>query len=294
MRVLVTGGSGLVGAAAVARLREAGHDVVPLARSERPDEAGLAVDLAAPDARKWLEALGRFDAVVHAAAHLSRDVDDPHVTLTNCVGTQQLLSAARRWECRSLCFISGVTVIGTPRSLPITEHHPTAAPDVYLASKLFGEQLFAHGAGERTGACSLRLSAPIGPLMPRNRILPVFVDRALAGEPLTVAGRGTRRQDYVDVADVARAIEAALERRASGVFNVAGGRSISNVELAELCVRLTGSDSQVELHGNDAEEGIVWDVSIERARAELGYEPQVSLEDSIRAVAGAATAARAA
>ena len=114
----------------------------------------------------------------------------------------------------------------------------------------------------------------------------VFVESSLSDRPIQVAGRGTRRQDYVDVRDAAQAVESCLCRRASGLFNIGGGRSISNRELAEMCRQVLGSSSQVDYGGRpDPEEGIVWDVSIVRAGAELGYRPQHDIEHSIRVLA---------
>jgi nucleoside-diphosphate-sugar epimerase len=122
--------------------------------------------------------------------------------------------------------------------------------------------------------------------MPRNRILSVFVQRSLNGEALILAGKGTRCQNYVDVRDVAVAVEGCLGSKTDGVYNIGGLRAISNLELAELCISVCGSRSQVTFSGTaDAEEGIVWDVSIARARAGLGYEPHIALQDSISAVA---------
>jgi nucleoside-diphosphate-sugar epimerase len=126
----------------------------------------------------------------------------------------------------------------------------------------------------------------VGPGMPDGRILSVFVRRALAGEPLEVAGEGSRAQDYVDVRDAADAAVACLEAGATGVFNVAAGRAVTNVDLARRCVEVLDSASAVRLgHVPDPEEGVRWEVSIARAAGAFGYEPRRSLEESI---AGAA------
>jgi nucleoside-diphosphate-sugar epimerase len=133
---------------------------------------------------------------------------------------------------------------------------------------------------------SLRISSPVGPETPRGRIFSEFVHKAVHGEPLVLAGTGGRRQNYVDVRDVAAAVAQCVKSDVQGVFNVAGAASVSNLELAESCIRTLSSTSTFSFSGApDAEENVRWDVSIERARAAFGYVPACSIEDSILAAA---------
>lgn len=290
MRTLVTGASGHVGGAVVERLATAGHEVVALGR--RPPlvpgaSQVLITDLARPDALEELAAEGRCDAVVHAAAAISADPHEPAIGLVNCLATQQLLRQAEEWSCRRFVFLSSVQVVGRPRLLSVDEDHPLDPPTAYHASKLFGERLVELAGRRGLGTASLRISSPAGPGTPDGRILSVFVRRALAGEPLEVMGEGTRRQDYVDVRDVADAVASALDSETTGVFNVASGTPVSNLELARRCIAALGSTSQVCLGGRpDPEDGVVWQISVERAGRALGYAPTRSLEDSLRAMAG--------
>jgi UDP-glucose 4-epimerase len=298
VRVLVTGSTGLLGRVIGARLAAAGDEVVGLARGaagagqEFAEE--LRADIGAPDLSETLAGTAPCEAVVHCAASRSGDDGSSEIALTNCLGTQQVLEIARRWGSRRFVFLSGVTVIGRPRALPVTEEHPPDPQNAYLASKLFGEQLVRLASREGPAGVSLRVSAPVGPAMPRERILPMFVRRALAGEPLTVAGRGTRRQDYIDARDVAAAVEQALATRTSPVLNIAAGRSWANVELAERCVALLGSGSPILHSGDDPEDEVAWEVSIERARAELGWRPEHDLDRVIGDLADAQRSAPAA
>src|SRR5581483_4135375 len=161
-----------------------------------------------------------------------QDPYSPAISLTNGLGTQQMLELAARWQVRSFVFISSVPLIGVPTELPITETHPAAPRTAYHASKLYGEHLCAVARRAGTPAVSLRLTAPVGRTMPPGRILPTFIRRALAGEPLELAGEGTRGQEFVDVRDVARAVDAAIEHAAGGVLNIASGSCVTNLELA--------------------------------------------------------------
>lgn len=290
MRVLVTGASGLVGGSVVSTLAAAGHEVVGLGRRPVPDPASyeaVRIDLGVSGACDRIRArVAPCDAVVHAAAAISPSLDDDAVVLSNCVGTQQVVRLALAWGRRQVVFISSVPVIGTPRRLPITEDHPTCPPTAYHASKLFGEALIRLAAREGLTAATLRLTSPVGAGMPPDRILSVFVRRALAGQPLKVFGSGSREQNYVDVRDVAAAVRACLEQKVTGLFHVAGRASISNVDLARRCIDVLGSGSDIELvAGPDAHENERWQVSIEKARQRFGYAPRYSIEESIGAVA---------
>jgi UDP-glucose 4-epimerase len=283
LRILVSGASGFVGRAVTARLVAEGHEVVGLSR--RPGDVDglygkLDANLADPAAAARISArLDPCEVVVHAAAALSGSAST--LVLVNCLGTQQMLDVAQRWGVGRFIYLSSLPVIGRPLELPITEQHPAAPATPYHASKLFGEHLAA-----QADATILRLSAVVGAGMAAERILPTFVRRALAGQLLEVRGTGSRRQDYVDVRDVAAAVERAIEASATGCFNIAAGRAISNLDLARRCVALLESSSEVVLGSEpDAEEGLDWRVSIGRAASELGYAPTHPLEETIRALA---------
>lgn len=286
MRVLVTGASGHVGGAIARALLGFGHEVVGLSRrpSGIPGVVDTVLDLAGPPASA--ERIAPFDAVVHAAACLAKDPLDPEVLAVNAEGTRWLLDLAVARAAHMFLYISGVPVIGPPQRLPIDEDHPAVPSTAYHASKLFGEHLTRIASADHFPSCSLRLTAPVGPGMPDGRILSHFVRRAMEDLPLELAGEGSRRQDYVDVRDVGRAVEAALTREATGVINVARGEATSNIELAEAVIDVLGSRSRVELTGRpDAEEGVAWEVDVSRASNLLGYTPEVPLEKTITAVA---------
>lgn len=290
MRVLVTGASGHVGGAIANHLQALGFDVVGLARHPgRVEglygrlEGNLGDTEAAARIARLIEPC---EAILHAAAAIEQDPHAPSIALTNCLGTQQVMRLADIWEAERVVYISSVPVVGVPTRLPVTESHPTRPLSAYHASKLYGEHLVGLADERGVGTTILRLTSPVGPGMRNNRILSVFVRLALAGEPLELAGRGGRRQDYVDVRDIADAAEASLRRPAAGLLNIASGRPVSNRELADRCIETLASNSVVQFAAaEDPQEDVVWDVSVERAGQLLGYAPRRSLDDSIRAVA---------
>jgi nucleoside-diphosphate-sugar epimerase len=289
MRVLLTGASGYVGGAAVGRLLGAGMQVVGLSRKPAhaiSAEDQVRFDISAPGvAAEIARSVQPCEVIVHAAASLEHDLFAASVTLSNCLGTQEMLKLSSLWK-SYFVYISSVPVIGMPRNLPITEDHPVAPPTAYHASKLFGEHLVSLATQEGIPGAILRLTSPVGPGMPENRILSVFVSQTVKSKPIQLAGKGGRRQDYVDARDVAAAIEKCLVVRSQGIYNIASGRAVSNLEVARKCVAVLGSNSPIEFNGRaDPQESWVWDVSIARAKKDFGFQPQFSLEDSIRDLA---------
>jgi UDP-glucose 4-epimerase len=290
-RVLLTGASGQIGQAVAVHLAAEGFAVVGMSRRGGAVSGlteHLQLDVGAPDfVERAARGTGRCDAIVHAAASLSKDAFDPDLTRTNCLGTQQVTALARAWAADRLAYVSSVPVIGKPVQHPITESHPTRPTTAYHATKLFGEELVRLAAQPGLVTGSLRIASPIGLGTPANRIAAVFAHRARAGERIELLGRGGRQQNYIDVRDVARAVGLWLSRPAPGVFIIPGWTA-SNRDLAETCVRLFGSHAPVVYADRpDSEEADAWDLCGERAEAAFGYRPAHMLEDSLRRMTGA-------
>ncbi len=286
MRVLLTGATGFVGRSVAARLLAEGCDVVAIGR-RRPEinSASLtyvAADLGMPGIPDLVRSNGPFDVVVHAAAMISTSPVDTNVTLVNCYGTHQLVQAAVECGIPRFVYISGITVVGILGESIIVESNPIQPRTVYTASKAYGELLVEQCFGQQRGFITLRVTAPIGRGMPENRFLSVLIANAKVGRPLQIFGKGSRRHNYVDVRDVANAVWLGLQSSQSGLFNIAGGSSVSNLDLARICIRTLASKSEVCFTGtDDPEESHHWEVSIDSARQTLGYEPHHSLESSL-------------
>jgi UDP-glucose 4-epimerase len=292
VRILVTGHSGFLGGHVAERLA-GGHVVVGVSRRSTGRVHEVADDLGRPGiAQRLAAAVEPCDVIVHAGASLDRDPLSPALAHVNCGGTQELVGLAEAWGAH-LVFVSSISVIGRPQRIPVGEDHPTAASTPYVASKLFGEHVVTAAAGRGLRTAILRLTSPIGPGMPEGRIVSAFVQRSLDGEPLQLLGRGTRRQDYVDVRDAAAGIARCIDAEATGLFNLGFGRSVSNLALANRCVTVLESASAVRFAREpDPEDGVHWDVSVDAARAGFGYAPEISLDQSLLDIGSALTNSR--
>jgi len=222
MKVIVTGGTGQIGSVVQSHLRSLGWEVTDVSRS-----GTVRADLASTDfAERVANEVKWCDAIVHCAASMAKGLTDHALAQVNGAGTQEVIRLAALTGAGQLIYLSSVPVIGQPQCLPIAEEHPTHPLTAYHASKLFGEQLVRLAGSPALKTASLRLTSPIGPGTPPGRIFSEFVGRARRGEPLMLAGQGGRRQNYVDVRDIAQAAGQCLRSKAAGIFNVAGATAV--------------------------------------------------------------------
>ena len=292
MRILVTGATGHIGQAICQRLRQTPHEVIGLSRGRRAPsnvEPHVQADIGS-DAFVHLvmDQVKPCDAIVHAAACLSKAPFEPLTVQTNCVGMHQMLRLAQEWNVKRFIYTSGVSVIGSPSDLPITERHPLKPGTPYLASKLFGELLA--DAILPNQSVSLRISSPVGPHTPDGRIFSTFIQNAAANKPLILAGQGKRAQNYIDVRDIALCVECALRATATGPFNVGGPETLSNHDLALRCIKRLNSGSAIQLGDSDSPDDMIrWEMDLSQARDRLGFTATYSMDDSISAYANCLT-----
>ena len=276
-RILVTGAAGTVGRAVVRHLRSQGWTVMSTTRrgSPRAIDNGISIDLAC-DTEDLLAYLPhRPDAVVHLAAavpHTGRDekelAERTRAMDLNVIGLAASLSIP-------LVYASSLSLYGKCLERARLETDPISPRGFYAEAKAEGERL----ALEHGDASIMRLSGPVGP-GPTGSILRRFLDLALSANQVTVWGSGTREQDFVDVRDISRFVEQALREQATGIYNVASGRPVTMLDLANLIVDIVGRGEVVQFERQDPEEGFMARYSVAKARA-LGWRPLNSLHESL-------------
>jgi UDP-glucose 4-epimerase len=300
-RIVLTGAAGMVGGGILRRLLESGRRVTmatstPGLRSLHPRLDIAPFDLAAPQPDPALSAaLRECDGVVHAAA-----VVPPREALAspdamaaawraNVGGTATLMAAAAAANAPCFVFISALNLF-PPTVGVIDEETRPDPPNLYTLSKLVGEQAAAQFARiSATRFAGLRISAPYGPGRRARAVVPTFVEAALAGQDLTLDGDGSRRQLFTFTDDVARACEACLDRRAEGVFNIAGAASVSMLELAQATLRAAPDRGARIVFSGRPDPGAGGDrrADLSRAATVLGWAPEYSLDDGLRAMIAA-------
>ncbi|HXM54752.1 MAG TPA: NAD-dependent epimerase/dehydratase family protein [Candidatus Dormibacteraeota bacterium] len=298
-RALVTGGAGFIGSHLVERLARDGWDVRvldDLSGGRRDNLAAVAGsaelidgDVRDPDAAR--AAVADAEAVFHLAAlpSVQRSWERPLDSLgVNALGTATVVEAAVGEGCRTLVYSSSSSVYGDQAAAVKAETLPARPISPYGYAKLLGEKLaLAHSRADGTRVVALRYFNVFGPRQdpdsPYAAVVPRFVRHALAGTVATVHGDGLQRRDFTFVDNAVCANLAALDAREHGVaVNVACGRSISVLELAERIGELTGHPLRT-VHG-PARDGDIRDslADLARARRVLGYEPAVGFEEGLR------------
>ena len=289
MRAFVTGASGFVGNHLVAHLVASGDEVVTA-------EHGLDVTDAEAIAAALADAAP--DAVYHLAglAHVQRSWSEPGEYLrVNAGGTLNVLEAAR--HCPSpprVLVISSAEVYGAVGAdqLPVGEDAPLRPVSPYAASKAAAELVAVQAhLGRDTDVVRVRPFNHAGPGQAPTFAVPAFARRIVAahreGAAVLRVGNLSARRDIVDVRDVVRAYRLLVERGTAGeAYNVCTGRSVEVAELVRRMLDLAGADLRLEvdpdllrpvdvpeLRGNPA-----------RVRGATGWEPEVPLDDTLRAV----------
>lgn len=300
--IAVTGATGHLGTWVVARLTDLGHEVVCVSRRPSPSSSiegarwsravrTLACDLARPDAPAILRGgLAGVRAVVHLAAFVPGDTgamapaDAQGSLATNVAGTARLLEGLASIESlRGLVHASTFEVYGSAPAGPIAEEHRTEPLTFHGAGKLAAEKYVAlFGADRGVACCSLRLSALYGPGARRRHAVNDLLRAAAAGDPLAVAGDGTRRCDAITAADAAEAIRLALEGSARGILNVGSGGGHSLLDVARTLARVSGGALPIgRCEPDTTATGAV--LATDRIRGRLGWAPSCCLEDGLRA-----------
>ncbi len=299
-RWLVTGGAGFIGSHLAEALVGKG-ETVRIADSfitgnrrnlaAAGDRAELVEgDLADPAVAA--RAVAGMDYVLHQAAipSVPRSVKDPATSnRANVDATLQLLIAARDAKVRRVVYAASSSAYGDTPTLPKREDMPTRPLSPYALQKLVGEQymqLFTTLYGLET--VSIRYFNVFGPRQdpssPYSGVIALFVTALLAGKPPTIVGDGGQTRDFTYVANVVDGVlRAATAPGASGeVINVATGRQISISELAKALGEIIGvraAPVHIDPRPGDVRDSLA-DVS--KAKAILGYEPTVGLEEGLR------------
>lgn len=286
MKILVTGGSGLIGRHTVDLLLRDGHEV----RSFQRHQVG-SVECVPGDIRMDVEALCTAARGCAAVVHLAGRGDvgesrrDPAgYAQLNAGGTLNALEAARA---AGATFVLASSQRVYPLQPGLCHEDARLAPDSPYGYAKWVAELWCRMASEQFGLTTrvLRFFSVYGPGQQPNGgsgVVAIFVRAALADEPLVVQSAG--RRDFSSVHDVARGISLALDLPADGrhrVFNVATGIGTTFGELAERVVQLTDSASRIEERlGEPPGCDLVADIT--RATAELGYTPCVGLHKGLQ------------
>ncbi|HEX4806022.1 MAG TPA: NAD-dependent epimerase/dehydratase family protein [Conexibacter sp.] len=287
-RVLVTGGAGFIGSHVVDKLIAAGHE--PRILDVRPSPYHADVETVIGDMcvlDDMLRAAEGCDAIAHlaAAADVGEVQQDPVGSeQLNARGTVNVLEAARQLEIGRVVYASTIWVYSDVEAEHVDEQTLLAPPaHLYTATKLAGE-LYCRSYRElyRVESTVLRFGIPYGPRARPAAVIPIFVRKALAGEPLTLAGGGLQTRRFVYVEDIAEGVVAGLAPQAANrTYNLVGDEEVTIREIAE---RVRDEIGDVELVLTEGRAGDFRGAEISGARAagELGWEARTPFAEGLR------------
>jgi len=247
MKILVTGGTGFIGAAVVRLLLEDGLPVRCLVRKESDlsNLDGLDVEYAhgdVTDLDSVRRALGGCDRVIHLAAIYAIWMKDPNqMYRVNVNGTHKVLTACREAGVQKVVYVSSVAALGAHGKVPANEDaefNMASVGDHYFISKFQSEQLALNFAAKGLPVTIVNPSVPLGPRDIKPTPSGAIIINVLKGK---LPGYIDGGLNLIDVGDCARGIVNALSRGAVGRKYVLGNRNVSMKEFFDLIVKVAGS-----------------------------------------------------
>jgi dTDP-glucose 4,6-dehydratase len=295
---VVSGGAGFIGSHLCEALLAQGMRVLAIDNFITGSHANLRVlennpdfEFRQADVNHGIFLGGDVRYVLHFASPASPpqyDANPIHTLKVGTVGTMNMLGLAWAKEATFL-LASTSEVYGDPLVHPQPESYwgnvnPIGPRGCYDEAKRCAEAFaMAYHRAHEVDTRIIRIFNTHGPRMQVSdgRAVPNFMAQAIRGEPLTVYGDGSQTRSLCYVSDLVRGVLAVMERADAMPVNLGNPTEVTVLQLAETIVRLAGSKSQIvhrELPVDDPKQRRP---DITRARALLGWEPEVSLEDGL-------------
>lgn len=307
MRILVTGVAGFIGSHTAEALLLRGDRVVGIDNFnafyspdlKRRNVAAVAKtgggrfrlvegDITDERVLDALFAHERFDAIVHLAAWagVRPSIQHPEVYVdTNVRGTLNLLERARRHGIDRFVFASSSSVYGGRIEVPFRETDPVDRPiSPYAATKKAGEVLcytWHHLHGLHVSV--LRYFTVYGPRQRPEMAIHRFATLLSRGEAVPMYGDGSSARDYTYVDDIVQGTVAALDRcQGYEIYNLGESRTTTLRALIEMLADALGVPARVRPEPEQPGDVPITYADVSKARAKLGYEPSVPIEEGIR------------
>jgi nucleoside-diphosphate-sugar epimerase len=305
MKILVTGGLGLIGHNVVQRLETQGHEVVvtdtrttygiipqtelDYLMSERLKKISgnniYHIDITDADNFDWLVSKHQPEVIIHMASFPRQKVVNANPAWGSRVMSEGLINiceSAKKHRVSRVVYISSSMVYGNFDD-QVEEDYNCRPIGQYGILKLTGEDIVKdyHRRGAFEYAI-IRPSAVYGPLDVEDRVVAKFMLTAMRGGILNVNGAG-ETLDFTYVDDAADGIVAAAvtDHARNNTYNITKSHSVSLLEAAEMIVKIVGK-GKIECRGKDADFPSRGALNIDRARDILGYDPKVDVEEGFQ------------
>lgn len=300
-KIIVVGGAGFIGSNLTKIFVEAGYQITVIDNFSQGKRENLSSILNKSnlkvakadilDLSAMMKLTENADIIFHLAVQgLRKSLKDPiYVHEVNTTGTLNLLWAAHTNKVKRFVYCSSSEVYGTATRVPMDESHPKKPTTVYGASKLVGEvytECFYNNFGLETVIIrpfntygyNSQTSGPYGEVIPR------FVVQVKSGISPIIYGDGSQTRDFTFVEDTVRGIIlAGTEDKLVGqVVNIARGQEASIKHLAEVIIRLLGSNLEIEYQPGRPHDVLRHFADISKAKKLLDFNPTIDIEDGIK------------
>lgn len=305
MNFLVTGGAGFIGSHVCERLLATGHAVwtfddlndfydpaikrqnVATLQAARGTFTFIGGDLSNRTALDALFGSVKFDQVIHLAARagVRPSLQEPALyQRVNVEGTVNLLEAARATGVKKITIASSSSVYGVNAKVPFSEDDPIfSAISPYAASKLACEALghvYHHVYG--MDIAMLRFFTVYGPRQRPDLAIHKFAHLISRGKPIPVFGDGSTARDYTYVSDTVDGILACTQKEFGfDIFNLGESQTVKLSYLIELLEKALGRKAVIDRQPPQPGDVPITFANIAKARAKLGYDPKVKIEEGI-------------
>lgn len=298
MKILVTGGAGFIGSHLVRQIMEAGDEVISLdnlstgRRENLPTRARLSVMDIHDEKVEALFKHENFDAVVHLAGQtlVSNSIIDPQNDMfQNIAGTVHILECCRKYGVKRIIFSSSAATYGDAdeKVLPIPETLPQLPVSFYGLTKMTVEKYlalyqqvfgihyvvlrFSNVYGERQGNGG------------EGGVISIFARALAQSKGITIYGDGKQTRDFVYAGDIAKGIRKALTtKNCDTCYNLSSETETSLNELVHVFSDIVGKEIIPEYGPHREGDIIRSSLSNQKARKNLQWEPEVSLEEGLK------------
>lgn len=299
-RIFVSGGCGFIGSAFVRHILKAGNFQVHIL-----DSLSYAGDLSRiKDAksqftfhkvnicnRKEIEKLFKrykpeFFCHFAAETHVDRSILYPHDAVkTNVVGTHVLLEASKEWGVKKFIYVSTDEVYGEVLKGEFTEKSPLFPSSPYSAGKAAGDMLVqAYVKTYGFPAITVRPSNNYGPWQYPEKLIPVVIYKALAGEAIPVYGRGLNVREWLYVSDCAEGIYKVLTKgRVGEIYNLGSQQEQENIYIIKKLLKILNKpESLIEFVKDRPGHDFRYALNATKITRELGFKPRMKLDEGLR------------
>jgi UDP-glucose 4-epimerase len=296
MNIVVTGGAGFIGSNVADVLVERGHKVVvvdDLSTGEEdninPNAQFFNIDLREKDALEEVFQSVRSEVVYHVAAQIDvrKSAADPVFDASvNIIGSINLFELAVKYGIKRIIFSStGGALYGEPEILPAKEDTPIEPLAPYGVSKYCTEQYLNYYKRmygiERVILRYANVYGPRQDPLGEAGVIAIFTGRILNGENPIIYGDGNQTRDYIYVEDVVKANLLSMDGK-QGIYNIGTGIETSVNKLVKMFS--TVLNKEIKPVYEPPRKGEVQRISLDgtKAKEELGFIPQFSLEEGLR------------